>query len=449
MKVSVSEKYFFGALLFTFFAAAAALNAGSLDTLYVKGEQRVKIDSIKISGNYVTKDFIIRRELTINEEDSVTEKIIDYNRERIFSLGLFTNVKLFVYRSNEKNVLIINVSESWYIYPLPFLRVQNSDLKKATYGVNLTYRNFRGRNETIRALIGFGYDPFYSLGYDNPALSYEDGLGLIFSLSYINSINKSKTAESIIGKNFTYKMYVQNFSLSKRFDQFNLAFITLGFNYIETATAKNNITASGERIDRFPFAGLSYYYDSRDLKQYSQNGLYVFTKITHNGFSINNISYNNFEIDFREYRKLFNELTGKWRINYRSTFGKMVPFYDYSYLGYYERVRGHYRDVREGKNYILTSFELSRPLVKELNISLKLPLLPEKLTSARIGIYLTSFFDAGDTFDNYKTLALNNFYYGFGFGITFLFLPYHAIRFEYALHEFWKGEFVIASGFSF
>ena len=104
MRLVFPPKYIFNVLLFTFFAATIVLHAGSLDTLVVKGNQKVRIDSIKISGNNVTKDFIIRRELTISEGDSVTEKIIDYNRERIFSLRLFTNVKMFVYESDKKNV---------------------------------------------------------------------------------------------------------------------------------------------------------------------------------------------------------------------------------------------------------------------------------------------------------------------------------------------------------
>ncbi|MCX6173651.1 MAG: hypothetical protein NTZ27_02740 [Ignavibacteriales bacterium] len=419
------------------------------DSLLIRNEETVKIDSIRIVGNETTKDFIILRELTFKIGDSVSGKTLRFNRERVFSLRLFNQVEFKLEKAENKNILVIQLTESWYIYPLPLFRLQDHDFKKSTYGVNLSYRNFRGRDESLRAAIGFGYDPFYSFNYENPSLSYENGIGLSFAFAYVKSINKSENAKSIIGEDYTNKIYLQSISISKRFNQFNIGFFTIGFNYIETPYSQPGITASGKNIDRVPFAGLSYIYDSRDLKQFSENGLYTFASFTHNGFSINDISYNQFIIDFREYRKIVDDFAAKWHVKYQTAFGNVVPFYDYSYLGYFDYVRGHFHDVREGKSFILTSLETSYPILKEWNFHVKIPFLPEKLTSARVGIYLTSFFDAGNAFDRYDKLAIKNFYYGYGFGITLLLLPYNAVRFEYAVNENGKGEFVIGTGFSF
>ena len=419
------------------------------DSLLVNDTESIRIDSIKISGNDITEDFIILRELTFKVGETVTGKILRFNRERVYSLSLFNRVEFIIGNDQNKTILEIHLSESWYIYPLPFVRAENDDLKRATYGINILYKNFRGRNETLRAKVGFGYDPSYSIYYDNPALFFGNDIGFTFGIAYSKINNRSKAAENIIGDKFQYKIFSQTISFSKRINQFNITFLSLGFNYIESPFSKKGITASGERIDRLMYGGISYLYDSRDLKQYSENGLYTFLNFSHKGFGINNISYNDFEIDFRGYRKLFEQISGKWRFVYRRTFGKLVPFYDYSYLGYGERVRGHYNDIREGKGYLLTSLELSYPVVKDWNVSFKLPLLPESLTSARIGIYLSGFIDAGDTFNDSDSFSLSHFYSGYGFGITFLFLPYNAIRFEYALNELGRGEFTIGTGFSF
>ncbi|MEW6701976.1 MAG: POTRA domain-containing protein [Bacteroidota bacterium] len=420
------------------------------DLLTLKDDETIKVDSVKIVGNDITQDFIILRELTFSSGDIASGKVLRYNRERVFSLRLFSNVDFYINQESTKNILVIDVKESWYIYPLPFLRAQNRDFKKSTYGINLLYRNFRGRNETVRTMMGFGYDPFYSLSYENPALSYKNELGIQLAFIYSRLTNKSSTAKSIIGNDFRYKIFSQTFVAFKRFDQFNNGFVWFGFDYIETPIALEGISASGGRIDRTLFAGLSYIYDSRDLKQFSENGLYTFAKFLHKGFGINNISYNEFEIDFREYRRIYRGLLGRWRFNYRTTFGRVVPFYDYSYLGYEERrVRGHVNDIREGLSYFLTSVELGYPIVKEWDFSIKLPLLPEKLTSARIGIYLTNFFDAGKAFKSNEPISFKGFYSGYGFGVTVLILPYNAMRFEYALNELGKGEFLIGMGFSF
>jgi outer membrane protein assembly factor BamA len=449
MNLFYQIKYFLNTTIFILLFGNIILLAVEPDSLLIRNDEIVKIDSVRIEGNETTKDFIIMRELTFHTGDSVSGKTLRFNRERVFSLRLFNQVEFKLEKAADINILVIQLTESWYLYPLPLFRLRDGDFKKSTYGINLSYRNFRGRNESLRAAIGFGYDPFYTFNFENPAISFNDGIGLSFAFAYVNSTNKSENAKAIIGEDFTNKMFFQSISISKRFNQFNIGFFTIGFNYIETPYTRSGITASGNNIDRVPFAGLSYIYDSRDLKQFSETGLFTFASFTHFGFSINDISYNQFSIDFREYRKLIDDIAAKWRVKYKTAFGNVVPYYDYAYLGYFDNVRGHLHDLREGKSFILTSLELSHPIVREWNFHVKLPFLPEKLTSARIAIHLTSFFDTGDAFDRNDKLAIKNFYYGYGFGITILFLPYNAIRFEYAVNENGKGEFVIGSGFSF
>ncbi|MHB8931285.1 MAG: POTRA domain-containing protein [Melioribacteraceae bacterium] len=449
MKILFRKKYLFLLPIIFFALNGNNFYAEEADSLIVKDSESIKIDSIRITGNDKTQEFVILRELTFQPGDTVTGKILRFNKERVFSLALFNRVNFIIHNEQNKNILEIRLSESWYIYPIPFLRANNGDFAKATYGINLLYKNFRGRNENLRAMIGFGYDPTYSVLYNNPSLIFEDGIGLTFLASYTKFTNKSISAKKLTGEDFQYKIFSQSISISKRFNPFNTGFVSLGFNYLENPFALKGITASGGKNDRLLFGGVGYIYDSRDLKQFSENGLYTLLTYYHKGFGINNINYNEIELDFREYRTLFEQLSGKWRIEYRTTFGNKIPYYDYSYLGFYERVRGHYRDIREGNNFLLTSFEVSYPIVKEWNLSLKLPLLPEKLTSARIGIYLTGFVDAGNTFNNGKPISINQFYSGYGFGLTFLFLPYSAIRFEYALNELGRGEFIVGIGFSF
>ena len=123
--------------------------------------------------------------------------------------------------------------------------------------------------------------------------------------------------------------------------------------------------------------------------------------------------------------------------------------YSLSYLGYNEYVRGHRRDNREGNNYFLMSVEIYHPILEEWNLSLDLPLIPKSLTKTRIGIQLNLFADTGIAYNNGERWKTSNFLSGYGFGITFLFLPYNSIRFEYALDENRNGEFLIGTGFSF
>src|SRR3989339_331276 len=176
MKFHFHPKYIFAVIYFAFTIPNYSLTIET-DSLSIRNDETVKIDSIRLEGNETTKDFIILRELTFQIGDSVSGKTLRFNRERVFSLRLFNQVEFKLEKASDKNILVIQLTESWYLYPLPMFRAQDGDFKKLTYGINLFYRNFRGINESLRAAIGFGYNPFYSLSYENPALSYENGIG--------------------------------------------------------------------------------------------------------------------------------------------------------------------------------------------------------------------------------------------------------------------------------
>jgi outer membrane protein assembly factor BamA len=449
MNLNLHKKYFLLCLFLGMFFSVTNFYAIENDSLNIRDDESIRIDSIYVIGNEKTQDFIILRELNFNSGETVSGRTLRYNRERIFSLRLFSRVDFIIHKVANGNILTIHVYETWYIYPFPVIAMESREVKKATYGLSLNYRNFRGRNETLRTSFGFGYDPFYNLIYENPSLSYSDGIGMVLIVSYSHPTNRSPEAETIVGDVYQNRIFSQSVAISKRFNQYNLADFMVGFNYLEAPLAQAGLTATGNRIDRSLFAGINYTYDTRGLKQFSQEGFYIYTQIIHKGFNIDGIDYNLLQLDYREYRKIFGDFAGKWRIDYSRAFGKFVPYYDYSFLGYIERVRGHMNDIREGLGYILTSVEFSYPLVKEWDVSLKIPLIPESLTSARLGIYLTSFFDAGDAFNNENQISFNGFYSGYGVGLTLLVLPYSAVRFEFAMNELGRGEFLIGGGFSF
>lgn len=418
------------------------------DSLYVPDEIYI-IDSIKITGNDITEEYIILRELTFKTGDTVTTSQLHFNRERVISLRLFSKVEITPSIIDDKTIISIDLTEGWYLYPIPFIRKQNNG-SDYSYGVSLSYKNFRGRNERLRSIISLGYDPYFLLLYQNPAFDYENNLGLSFSLSFLNLNNKSADAKRLYGSEFDYTFYSVGVSLSKRFDQFNDIYGGIGFSYV---TAPQNslerITASGSSIDRIVYLTAGYLYDSRDLKQYSQDGIYTIAQLQHKGLGISDINYNIFLFDFREYRSIVENLSARWRFVLRHTFGKTIPYYDYSYFGYDEYVRGYSDENREGNNFLLTSIEISYPIIKDFDFSIKLPLLPRQLTSARIGIYLSVFTDAGQVFNNHQRFRFIDFNTGYGFGLTILALPYNAIRFEYAFNKFGTGEILIGSDFSF
>jgi outer membrane protein assembly factor BamA len=245
-------------------------------------------------------------------------------------------------------------------------------------------------------------------------------------------------------------MFTGLITIGKRFGNYHRLGVDMGYEYVASPVFIKGISASNERIDRMPVIGATYSYDSRDLVQFPKNGIYALADIQFKGLGLNNIKYQIATIDFREYRPVFDDLYFKWRFASRIAFGNLVPYYDFSFLGYHERIRGHFNDIQEGNYYYLGSAEFYYPLLKDINITLDfIPVLPKSLLTYRIALYSEIFGDAGVAKLRHQKLNINDFQSGYGLGLTLLILPYNLVRFEFALNEYRQGEFIFDLGLSF
>lgn len=410
----------------------------------------VIVDSIIISGNDITEEDIILRELTFSTGDTLTEKLAYYNKERIFSLGIFTKVEIYPLTGRLKDDVVIHVEESWYIYPIPFVQLKNKNWDKLSYGFYTVVKNFRGRNEVITGKAAFGYDPSFSLSYYKPSITRGSNVFFQADAAYMDVKNISSIAEGLYGNEFEQKLISGAVTAGKRLGLFHWISFSLSYNYIETPFFIKGVSASDNRIDRFPAAGISYMFDDRDLIQFPKNGLFFDIDWIWKGFGINDANYGTLNLDFREYRPLWGDLHGKWRFASRFTMGKLVPFYDYSYLGYAEKIRGHFNDQEEGHHSYISSLEIFHPIIKDMNISFEwVPLVPNQLLRYRVALYGQLFVDTGAVQQRNKKLGLNNFNTGLGGGFTLLILPYNLLRIEYAIDEYNNYEFILDLGVSF
>lgn len=422
----------------------------SIDSVKVDTDSYFVVDTIQIIGNDITEDYVILDELTFSCGDSVKMEDLEYCRERIYSLGIFTTVNIIPIRSNLTNTIEIHVEESWYIYPIPFAELKDKDWNKISFGIDLLVQNFRGRNELLKFKGALGYEKSLRINYINPNLIKDENIFLRTSLLYRNVNNKSLTAEALAGYDFEQKNIAADITIGKRFGLFHRAGISLRFDYFESPFFIKGINASDSRIDRYPTLGLTYSYDTRDLVQFPKEGIYFQTILDFKGLGINNINYQVLTLDFREYRKVFDQLISKWRITTRQTEGKLIPFYDYSFLGFGERIRGHFSEQQEGNSYYLASLEFYYPYISDFSLSLKfIPWVPENLLTYRVAVYGELFGDTGFTKFKNSPISLNDFNTGFGTGVTILFLPYNIIRFEMAFDEAFNLEYIIDLGISF
>lgn len=403
------------------------------------------IAKISIVGNEITEPDIILSELTFKEGDRIDSTTLFFNRERIYSLGIFTSVKL------EMNIdtLFISVEESWYIWPIPFLSLTESDGTKFTYGMNVSILNFRGRNEQIDFIFGLGFDPFYLVRYRVPYLFRDEQISLDIQSQFNTVKNRSRTAELVHGKDFEQEFFIGSVSLGKRINLYNRISLTTEYQSVKTPFYDPLLAISNDEIDASFNAGLIYTYDSRDLIQFPSNGFYFMSSIKNYGFGLDDFSYRTSELDIRNYDTLYQNFSYKMKFSWRNVGGDKIPTYANSFFGFEEKIRGYYNKKDEGHTRLFSSFEIKYPIITEWNWELEIPYIPTSLTSYRIAIYAELFIDAGAVkfrHENWNSAIVNT---GFGFGFTLLALPYSITRLELGFDKYFNPEIIATFGTSF
>lgn len=405
------------------------------------------VDSTIIFGNSVTKDFVILREMSLRPGSLITSGLIQYDESRIYSLGLFNQVIIHVQPTTEKKAdLLIEVSERWYIFPFPMIGIKDRDWKKLYYGAGLLHSNFRGRNEKLYGMFVLGYDPSGEIWYRNPFLSGDGSYSLDAKIAYSEVRNKSIQAKSEEG-NFDEEHIYSAVGLGKRFGVHHMLWMTGGFEYVRVSSYREGRTVSESGIDRFPFLGLSYTYDSRDLIEYPASGSFVRLAATKYGVPSSDLDMVRYATDFRRFEPLAKNITlgGRFFTNFAA--GSGTPSYNRVYFGYTERIRGHFNEVSEGENLIGLTAELHYQLFEPVYVRMRF--LPQQFSVLRFGMVVALFGDAGTVWFRGVDPSLGGFKRGYGGGLHFL-LPYSMVlRADYGWNEFRKGEFILDLGSSF
>ncbi|MCX8011033.1 MAG: hypothetical protein N3A61_07770, partial [Ignavibacteria bacterium] len=174
------------------------------------------IKEIKIIGNEITEDEIILREMSIKEGMEIKDEDLQFNENRIMSLGLFSEVKLRLTPLEDKHQLIIYVKEAWYIWPIPILEINDKDWNKLSFGLGISIMNFRGKNETLFFAGAVGYDPWVIMSYKNPW--FERNLNLQMYVEFLYQKRRNKSLLSLDKDvNFDQKIIQPKFIIGKRF----------------------------------------------------------------------------------------------------------------------------------------------------------------------------------------------------------------------------------------
>jgi len=391
------------------------------------------LTSIIIIGNDQTDEEVILRELLFSEGDIVSDSILVESHKRLMNLWLFNRIE-FKPIADQSNVsLLIIITERWYFFPYPRVQLEDRDWNKITYGFGFAHENFRGMNEKLNFTILFGNRPGYHLNYLNPWLGRKAHL--------ILGVNFNKFTMDNQLYDFKENHLDFNFYLGKYWTRNFYTILDLTRNSISVNDENKEYLQTKSDTDTNYGARFSITYDGRDLYAYPSQGFFARFWVSKWGFFVPEIDYLKYQVEFKNFYT-WNELTIAGRVTTLQSMGTL-PVYDRVYLGYSERIRGHFYEVYEGKHYFTGNLEFRYPIIGLKYFTFSPGLMPEFLTTnLKFGLNIALFADTGIIWKNRDEFNQENFISGWGAGLHFL-LPYiEVFRFETAFNENWEAEYI-------
>lgn len=401
------------------------------------------VDDIQILGNHTTMEYVILREMSLQPGDTLTQEVIERDRNNIYNLGLFNKVDVeYSVHQNNATVFVI-VSERWYFVPYPILGMKYRDLSKLYYGAGVMHQNFRGRNEKLYANMVFGYDRWFMLNYQNPKVTEKNDI--YFSGAF--AVQKVHNLSSDFGEYENSNLFLSG-TIGKRIGLYQSFSGNVGYEVWQVDDPQLHRTVSMSGRDAFLTASIQYRYDTRDNREYTTDGSLISLGIGKSGFGESEMNLTGCAYDIRQFFGFNSGSTIGIRTIGSFTWGGVIPPYRHIFFGYDERIRGYFYKKMEAENRIAMSAELRLPILTPRYLEIDFFGIPE-FQKLRYGLYFAIFADAGKLWSRNQVLSEQPWYSGVGAGFQFL-LPYgFTIRTEAAINNLGITEGFIDFGTSF
>jgi outer membrane protein assembly factor BamA len=428
-----------------------------------------RLIGVDIIGNRITKAFAITREMNFHVGDTVSAGrllgVVRRNRELIYNTGLFNRVDIVPAMVGDSLTLLVTVAERWYILPEivaslddvswpAFLR--NWDFRRITYGVNLNWANFTGRNDRLAVLYTNGYTQSLGLRYDRPFLfpSVRIDGGLSMSYSRQAEVTLGMRQDTLIrvrGAVNTRTVSVAGF-LSKRFTQNHFSRVTVGYlelgyqGPLDSLVLRNRFTPETYRTaapgmsERMSSYDLSLFYDSRDIRAYPLRGMraQLSTRLLgYDWFSTSRLT----RFDARWFRYDPLPIRGFY-LAYggvlSAILGTRMPYQQKIYLSQLG-LRGFEGYVLDGTSAGVARAELRYAIVPRRIFRISDD-LPRQFRDSPFGIYTHVFVDTGVIRDDAEYSPTHPFkgkqLSSVGVGVDVLYLYDNVIRFEVLVNNY-------------
>ena len=428
------------------------LSSDSTNAMLEKLAHRVdslnlKIKDIIVTGNKVTKEYIITRELEFKKGDTFNSKKYINSVKNLNNLGIFAKAEIIpIPVSDNELSLNVDVQERPYIIPVPGGGVDEGEYFKKLYlTLNLKWDNFRGRNESLSLFGRVLYNPSIRFTYTNPWYAGKTHLFTGYTIGYSRTRNQSIRALGIPNgentipfeyPNFEWFNFSTDITFGKYFSRHFSVFTDAGYNYVRISQSPEGRTFNADGKDRYLNLGLGAAFDFRDVKDFTTKGYYVKGIYTRYGFTDKQINTGRFTLESMSFIPVyFNKdfyITLASRVYTSLGIGANIPLYQHVFLGYSDNyIRGWSGKAYEGEDELVVYNEIRIPVYQPRYINgSKVPIIKGipvlNKMDLRHGLYLAVIYDVGATFDHTDRISKQRFLSGAGLGVDVI-LPFGLI----------------------
>jgi len=431
--------------LFGSLSVYAELSSFSVDSV-----EKYLIRSILLEGNDQTRPRILFRELTFHEGDVLDSAALGTalirSRENLFNTSLFNVVRIDTVSEEgfPRNIhVVVRVIERWYIWPIPWLEFPDRNLNAwlkdplfshLTYGVNLTFFNTRGRNETLTLLLHFGYNQKYGFTYKTPYINRKQTWGFGFGADA--ELNRTLVVANVENSNVYYD--VETKFLQQRYTAYAEVFhrpalylchdLMMSYSHYIFADTLQSVEGffAGDTSLSHDILSLAYKikYDLRDIKYYPLQGYYADLEFVQQGLPGRPEYVTAIKTTLKGFWKpgrrwyLASGLTG------RTSFPREQPFFLQQGLGFgRDFLRGYDSYIIPGQHFAIMRNNVKFAILPQRTMNLAF-IATTKFSVVPYALYLNLFTDLGYVWNEValqssQNSLTNTFLLGYGIGLDF------------------------------
>ena len=443
--------------------------AASQDSLVIADDQLV-VHDILISGNRITHDNIILREVTFSSGDTILKMqllpALQRSKENLLNLSLFNFVFLNVRHLGNNHInVIIEVTERWYIWPIPILEyadrnfnefIKNWDWEKINYGAWLKWNNFRGRNELLTAKIRLGYIKEYALAFSKPNIGKKQAHRVSAGFNanqqdevFIATVNNRPVEyqPQEIPAQLRLNAFTRYSYRPRYYSSHSLRFEYLDYQVSDSVAIKNpNYLGNGDTRLNYFMLTYQFDYDIRDSKIYPLDGFHFQVKAEQLGLGIiEDFDYLSFRLTgiLAFHQKIVNRLYFYNATKARYSSEKVLPYLLNKALGYKENLRGYEPYVIDGSDYVLSLYNFKIEVIKPNSFTI--PFIGmEQFNRVHYALYANVFADAGyvnNDFPNPTNTMVNTWQFSAGLGLDLVTYYDKVFSIDYVINRYGEHGF--------